>query len=262
MFGTRLFDRLMPGRRADYPLFEKPKLVSESSTDLQGAVSSPSLTLVSAEDIYRAGGRESGRAGEPVLLLKKGMEIEATQMPRLMRNGVKPSQFFIKPTDGDAQALENFSGFPVTHPLRETSAGLAKRIRGQKRVLMLDTDSKSMRRLTDCLFMCGFQLDNLHPVRLASSLHWALQKYLPHVLVVDYRLGGKQNGIQVLHAIKPVLPTLEQVILTAPPLHTLPGWEARRVEAFCEAGNAYLLFKPVNRFALKRILDLALQNAE
>lgn len=257
MFGMGGFGRSAPVRKPVRPLFDKQELPEESSSPFM---------LVSIEDIYRAINRlKTGRMGEPVLLLKKGIEVEATQLPRLMKNGANPSQFRIKSADGTVSeevTADSFAGLPVTNPIFEAPASLVRTLRSRKRAIMLDSDQKSLRRLTDCLFMCGFQLDNLHPVRLSSNLNWALQKYMPHVLVVDYHLSGKQNGIQVLHMLQPALPSLEQVILTTPPLQTLPGWEARRIETFCENGNVYLLPKPVNRFALKQILDEAIQNTD
>lgn len=261
MFGMDLFHRSTPVKKSLRPQFEKQQNAPEETP------SDESFMIVSVEDIYRAiNGLNRGRPGDPVLLLKKGIEVQATQLPRLMKNGADPSQFRLKAADG----TESFVSDPVvpmtnvmsmssmTHPLFEAPASLVRALRSQKRVLILDPEQKSLKRLIDCLFMCGFQLDKLHPVRMASSLHWALHKYTPHVLVIDYRLSEKQNGIQILHNLQGVLPSLEQVILTTPPLQNLSSWEARRIESFCENWNVHLLPKPVSRFALKQILDQAI----
>jgi CheY-like chemotaxis protein len=150
----------------------------------------------------------------------------------------------------------------MSNPILETPANLVRAIRIRKRVLILDPDQKSLKRLIDCLFICGFQLDNLHPVRMAASLDWALQKYMPHVLVVDYRLSeGQQTGIQILQGLQSVLPFLEQIILITPPLQMLSEWEARRVKSFCQVWNVKALPKPVNRFTLKQILDQAIRDS-
>lgn len=251
MFGLGGFTRSNPAKKPERQLFAPKKKPGEPS---------PPFKLISNEDIYRIIKRsKSDRAGEPVLLLKKGIEVEPEQLHRLMKNGVSPSQFRIRQADSEAlpeaAAWGVFEGAAATNPLLEVSAGLVRTLRGRKRALVLDSEPKSMRRLTDCLFMCGFQLDNIHPVRIASSLNWALQKYLPHLLVVDYQLSGKQNGIQILQTMYPALSALEQVILTVPSLSTLPAWEVRRLQAFCESRNVSLLPKPLNRFALKQILD-------
>jgi hypothetical protein len=256
MFGLGGFGRSQPVKKPERPLPARQAEPDES----------PPFTLVSIEDIYRVIKRlKTDRSGEPVLLLKKGIEVEADQLPRLMKNGANPSQFRIKQADGErlsqfatASALESAQ---VTNPLFEVPAALARTLRSRKRALVLDVEPKSMRRLMDCLFMCGFQLDNIHPVRIPSSLNWALQKYRPHVLVVDYQLSGKQNGIQVLQTMQPSLPFLEQVILIVPPLATLHGWEVRRLEAFCKNRSIFMLPKPVNRFTLKQILDESIRDS-
>lgn len=221
------------------------------------------VILVSTEDIYRAlNKRERNRQMEPVLLLKKGLEVAATQLPRFIKNGANPSQFRIKPLDGEpmvddasAETTQSPAQSPMTNPLRGFPASVVKAIRSRKRVLMLDPDQKSLKRLIDCLFICGFQLDNLHPLRVPSSLTWAINKYTPHVLVVDYHLSDAQNGLYLLQQVPSILDTVEQVILTIPPRQELTPGQFQQIEAFCSLRNVKILPKPVSRFTLKVILD-------
>ena len=128
-------------------------------------------------------------------------------------------------------------------------------IRNAKRVLILEPDSKSLKRIMDCLFSCGFQLERLHPVRIISSLDWALRKYTPHVLIVDYRLSGNPDGIQLLQELRPVLPVLERVILMTPPISKLSEREDERIDAFCNTWRIRRIAKPINRFSLGLALE-------
>ncbi|HEY9746333.1 MAG TPA: hypothetical protein V6C99_08960 [Oculatellaceae cyanobacterium] len=229
-----------------------------SSAEVGKKNPTPVFTLISQENIYRPRNPElAGHARKPVLLLKKGMEITANLLPKLVRNGADPAQFLIKSDDGKLTPA-SFMSSPLSDTNLQTDAptSLVRAIRSKKRVVLLDPDTKSLKRLTDCLFTCGFGLDNLYPVRMASGLSWALQKYAPHLLIVEYLLPGKQeNGLQALRELASVLPFLEQVILVAPPLQSLSDEESWEIQAFCRQWNVKTLSKPVNRFALKQILD-------
>lgn len=111
-----------------------------------------------------------------------------------------------------------------------------------------------MKRLIDCLFICGLQLDRIHPVRVSEHLSWALEKYRPQLLVVDYHLQGGQNGLETLTALHK-LPGVEKIILTLAPHPILSEAENRLIEEFCREKDIKILSKPVSRYSLNRILQ-------
>jgi hypothetical protein len=219
--------------------------------------------LVTREDIYR-----ENKGMEPILLLRKGYEVTPEELPRFIRNGAKPHQFQFKHTEEPLRAYQLLPKPPIqstpapvllrrTQPASDPPDTLSIRPQtgNRKKVLILEPDPKSMKRLIDCLFICGVPLDRIHPVRLAEHLNWVAEKYRPNVLVVDYALpGSAQTGLDVLTAVQH-LPWLERCILTVNPNQMPPkndNWQA--LEAICQERNIRLLVKPVNRRTLNRLL--------
>lgn len=221
--------------------------------------------LVTREDIYR-----ENKGLEPILLLRKGYEVTPEELPRFIRNGAKPHQFQLKYA---AEALVGHQApqklpqqpptTPVPMPVRRSkplpilSSGVSPipQTANLKRALILDPDPKSMKRLIDCLFICGIQLDRIHPVRMAEHLGWVGQKYRPHILVVDYELPGcSQTGLDILATMQH-MPWLERCILTLNPQQAfLSDDEQQAVKTFCQEKNIKILEKPVNRHTLNRLL--------
>lgn len=189
------------------------------------------VTLVTREDIYR----------EQVLLVKKGYEVEMDDLPRLIKNGAKPSQFTLKMSP--EEAAEQFLGH--SNPILQLA-------RSQKHVVVLDPDQKSLKRTIDCFFVCGFSLSNIHPVRLSAHLEWSLRKYQPQVLVVDYELLDGQDGLSLLNAMQRP-GGIEHVILTLP-ARAFSSEEESLILELSKRKHIQILKKPVSRFALNRLL--------
>lgn len=219
--------------------------------------------LVSKEDIYR-----ENRGMEPILLLRKGYEVSKEELPRFLRNGARPNQFQWKyglnqelpsanpiPLPPQPQNNRNYRG--TTSPIGTPGSPLGHptpTVKHRRKTLVLDSDQKSMKRLIDCLFVCGMPLDRIHPVRLAEHLPWAIDKYNPQILVVDYHLSGTYTGLEVLVAL-PHLSGLNQVILTISPRPVLSKDEEQLIQHFCQENNIKLLRKPVDRHTLNRLLQ-------
>jgi hypothetical protein len=215
--------------------------------------------LVSKEDIYR-----ENRGMEPILLLRKGYEVSQEELPRFIRNGARPNQFHVK----QGLPLEPHQSIPIPSsrpqaqpsPARKGTSssigvpGLPLKTKNRHKVLILDADQKSMKRLIDCLFICGTSLDRIHPVRLAEHLPWAIDKHQPQILIVDYHLSGPYTGLEVLVALQQPV-GIQQVILTISPRPTLTEDEHRLIQHFCRENNIKILRKPVDRHTLNRLLN-------
>ena len=224
-------------------------------------VSLPAGTLVSKEDIYR---ENKGMA--PILLLRKGFEVSMDELPRFIRNGARPHQFFFKPSNSpdiadievpealpqQLKALRRqgmMEEFGVVSPYRS----LQRDPRDRQRVLILEPDQKSLKRLIDCLFICGTPLDKIHTVRLPQQLAWAIAKYKPQILMVDYALSDQQTGLALLASLQS-LPGVEKIIFTIDSDSPLSEAEQQTLEALGPAAKVKLLPKPVSRFTVNRIL--------
>lgn len=214
--------------------------------------------LVSKEDIYR-----ENRGMEPILLLRKGLEVSQEELPRFIRNGARPNQFQVKhglphehqravpippSLQGQSVPMRKGTSSPIGTP-----PGLPLKPKNRRKVLILDADQKSMKRLIDCLFICGTPLDRIHPVRVAEHLPWAIDKHQPQILVVDYHLSGAYTGLEVLVALQPPI-GIQQVILTVSPHPALSDDEHRLIQHFCRENNIKILRKPVDRHTLNRLL--------
>lgn len=214
--------------------------MNESSPKSRNAV-----TLVSREDIYA-----QRLDHDPVLLLRKGSEITADDLPRLIRNGASPTQFRLEYDETQAYTRETElpaftrnTASPASDPISDAlrAEKLIRKKRSRQSVVILEPDQKSLKRLIDCLFVCGFSLPEIHPVRMASQLDWAIHKYSPQILVVDY------EGLQLLRNFD-CAHAPSQLIMTVSPDHELPE------ELYLEK-NIRILQKPVNRFDLNALLN-------
>lgn len=215
--------------------------------------------LVSREDIYR-----NDLAGEPILLLRKGFELTPEELPRFLKSGAQLHQFrhkhseeplrsvYQKPQRSEAsKPLSRGASNPLERelPPRELPARGLK----QKRALIVEPEQKSLKRLIDCLFICGLKLDRIHPVRVVSSAPWAVDKYRPHILVADYSLPGSIDGLTLLQAFSE-LSYVETLILVVSPTIVLSPEENASIEAIGQQKTVKILSKPVNRFEMQRIL--------
>jgi hypothetical protein len=223
----------------------------------------PAGTLVSKEDIYR-----ENKGMTPILLLRKGLEVSPDELPRLIRNGARAHQFLFKPAESHEVAtlpspaslphqLKSHRRHDLIEELRPTPPlayqPLAADPLQKKRVLILEPDQKSLKRLIDCLFICGTSLDRIHTVRIQDHLAWALDKYQPQILIVDYALPNQKTGLELL-ANFTALPGIEKIIFTLAPDAPLTAAEIETLETFCPEKNIRILKKPVSRFTVSRIL--------
>ena len=214
--------------------------------------------LVTREDIYR-----QDRGSEPILLLRKGFELTPEELPRFLKSGAQTHQFHYKhsgkllspgyqkpPRPGrERQSLSRGVSNPMEAPTP---------LRGiqQKRVLIVEPDQKNLKRLIDCLFICGLKLDRIHPVRVVSSAPWAMEKYRPQILVAGYELSDSIDGLTLLQAFAD-LSFVETLILTVPAGFLLSEEENEVIESLGQRKKIKILSKPVNRFTLQRILSNA-----
>ena len=206
------------------------------------------VVLVSREDIY------ASRGEEKILLLRKGTMIDAASFSKFERHGVHADQFEIQ-TSGIQTLDEPGKADPAvfsshTNPI--TAAPPA----AKKRALVLDPDPKSLTRTTDCLFVCGVNLDRIHPLRVARHLEWALEKYRPQVLVVDYMLNSGTDGLCLLTSVLEARTwdgVIEQTILTIDFRGRL-NHSQEEITAWADIHGISLIPKPVNRFTLHSFL--------
>lgn len=242
MFGFRGFGRVAAKQEASVPVAGRQSVV-----------------LVSKEDIYRpaVGGSPSA---EPVLLLKKGHAVEADELPRYIKNGAQPSQFQLRyqtetetaPHEADFQRNHTVQG--ATNPIKDPETA-NRQSRSRKRVLVLEPEQKSLKRLIDCLFLCGFNLDRIHPLRVPDHLEWSLEKYQPDILIIDYGLQYKgQSGLAMLKSLQDETGGCK-IILTLPARPRLAPLEEKLVRKICAGHGIGLLEKPVNRFDMNDVLE-------
>lgn len=237
------------------------------------------LVLVSQEDIYRPdqAGLQRDQKRQPILLLRKGQEIAAHDLPKLIQNGVRPDQVSFQYAENGtpfqlfdtaistAAANKTAASTPVISASKKIEAPVSVPVtpvsnratppshppmgRHQQEVLILESDPKQMKRLIDCLFVCGFDLNRIHPLRISNHLSWALRRHQPDVLIADYKLFMAENREGELSPEN----TPPRIIITtdanAAPfdLHQLQ-WPAH------EDQIVQVLPKPISRFAVKRLL--------
>lgn len=215
----------------------------------------PPGTLISREDIYR-----ESKGMPPILLLRKGYEVSPTELPRFIRNGARPHQFLFKPADDlEHNPLpQPFDRIPRQEFLEEISAGafdtsLQTPPRHKQRVLILEPDAKNLKRLIDCLFICGVPLDRIHSVRMPEQLAWAVEKYRPHLLVVDYHLPSGKTGLELLAGFNSLY-NASRIIFTLEANASLSNLEKKAFELAAPRLSIQLLKKPVSRFTVNRLL--------
>jgi hypothetical protein len=242
MFGFRGFGRIAK-REASVPAAGREPMI-----------------LVTREDIYRPASGANRETG-PVLLLKKGHALEPEDLPRYIKNGARPSQFQLQYADETHEQAMHPPEFQrripepaMANPILDPDT-LVRMARARKRVLVLEPDPKSMKRLIDCFFVCGFNLERIHPVRATGHLDWALEKYQPDILVIDYHLQrGGETGLSILESLHSSTAN-ERMILTIGPRPNLSEFEAKRIERLCDESEIAVLPKPINRFMLSHVLN-------
>jgi hypothetical protein len=252
-----MFGFLHQSNRDTMPVISPPSVsYSTSSTELPGI-------LVSKEDIYR---ENKGMA--PILLLRKGLEVSMEELPRFIRNGARPQQFEFKPAEQEFadEPGNNLTNYALSHQLRalHRQAFLEELNetpyppesgdpRHKKQVLVLEPDQKSLKRLVDCLFICGTPLDKIHSIRLPEQLGWAIDKYQPELLVIDYAFCMSGQGLQQLAGLAAgtsfaaIVFTLAQGIVLSPE-------STQKIQNACPAQTVRFLEKPVSRFTVYRLL--------
>lgn len=213
--------------------------------------------LVSSEDIYRF-----DRGLEPILLLRKGFELTPEELPRFLKSGAQPHQFHYKHTGHSlAKAPVNTQDIRRQHGMGNSILNPFKRLQKStqipyKQALIIEPDHKHMKRLVDCLFVCGIPLDQIHPVRVISSVPWAVEKYRPQILVANYELSNPIDGLSLLQ-IFAGLSFVETLILITPPHIDLSDEEQVALQRINQNKRIKLLTRPVNRFDLQLLLNEA-----
>ncbi len=216
-----------------------PKSIKPHSKKVASGSYSSLPILVSRDDIYDA--------EKTVLLLKAGTEISSADLPRLMRHGIKPGQFYLKdptvlPVDNSAveTGMSGMAGVYDSHDLHdatvdpdllawtqanecddtpEESSSLSqygvihpvqRSIREEKSVLVLDGDSRNIQKTVRCLEACGFYIGKLHPVRKVDHLAWSISKYRPQILIIDFESNiDATNGSALAGDIFALLDAIE-----------------------------------------------------
>ncbi|MEB3287047.1 MAG: hypothetical protein VKJ04_06050 [Vampirovibrionales bacterium] len=208
------------------------------------------IVLISKDDIYADEGKQ-------ILLLKQGMEVPSDLLPKLIGCGVDPARFELKDPIPAAEIPQ------IDLHSREALRSIRANALSKKHVLVLDTQQKSIQRSINALTQVGFTLGKIHPVRLSQYLGWALDKYEPSILVIDYELESRKipperSALDVLEELVGQTPDslaqLEQIIMTVSVASAsyIPDYEAfiQRVEAL----GIDVLFKPVLPKALEDIV--------
>jgi hypothetical protein len=250
-------------------MFGFQRLVRKAAeASLPAASNNTVMVLVSKEDIYR-----DNRGQTPILLLRKGQEVVPEDLTKLVQNGARPEQFRFQYKQNPSQNAMTFRASDLAQAFeqsRAASEGMSNPIttrenvqtvapanpqRHSKKVLILEPDQKSIKRLIDCLFVCGFNLQRIQPVRIPAHLNWTLERHCPQVLIVDYALGGQQNGLTLLLQTLPSLKGVEEVILTLDPQSPLPMAEEVGLRKACDENGIKILYKPISRFGLHQLLS-------
>lgn len=228
--------------------FMRPQANPQTNTPATGQQD----ILVSSEDIYRF-----DLGPEPILLLRKGFELSVSDLPRFLKNGAKRHQFHYKQNGQRLAKLppqKLLPGGGMANALQESARREAKIVRiPYKKALIVEPDPKHLKRLMDCLFVCGIPLDQIHPVRMASNAPWAVDKYRPQILVANYDLANPIDGLSLLQAFS-ALSFVESLILVLPSEVTLSTAEWSTVRRIQQQKPLQVLTRPVNRFDLRPLI--------
>jgi hypothetical protein len=212
-------------------------------------------TLVSSEDIYRF---DLGL--DPILLLRKGFELSPEELPRFLKSGAQLHQFHYKHSGQSlAKAPALAHGIHKRTGMGNSILATFKKPKKStqvpyKQALIIEPDQKHLKRLIDCLFVCGVPLDQIHPVRVVSSVPWALEKYRPQILMANYELSNTINGLSLLQILAD-LSYVETLVLILPPHIALSTEEQTALQRINQKKRIKLLTRPVNRFDLQPLLD-------
>ncbi|MBY0403101.1 MAG: hypothetical protein K2X66_04325, partial [Cyanobacteria bacterium] len=132
---------------------------------------------------------------------------------------------------------------------------------GQQTVVIYDLDDRGLKRMSNCLTSCDFPFNHIHPVPTVEHLTWALSKYKPTFLFMDfipYAPGTREQPslAQLMKMVENYTATsdvpLEHVILTT----KVPSDQDTLRQEMIELAHYYhakIIFKPVNRFSLSEI---------
>jgi hypothetical protein len=198
------------------------------------------VALVCNEDIYYHNG------DRPILLLRAGQEVDEALIPKLINFGVTPNQFRIEGNENPVYGIN-----PMSNPITSKVFGS----KHQEKIVIMDPDERSSKRLSDCLKACGIPSDNIQPVLIPDNLHWTLQKYEPTILFMDFVLDPSHPGLGTI--LKPLrdLSSLQKIIFTV----DLPPEKKRlrqQITDLAASNQTSVLFKPINRFVLNNLLTL------
>jgi hypothetical protein len=240
------------GTRKRLPMRAK-RIKSSSSPALD---SFKDFVLICQEDIFHPGSRR-----KPILLLSKGQEISTRDLPKLIMHGVQPEQFRFKPEETEEIPFEEVDEKPFSQAVATAvektkaatveaggSSSIAWRPLGKRRahtVVILESDPKILKRLIDCLFVCGYDLNKIHPVGVAANLAWTLERYKPDLLIGCLSLLSASLNAETLKLLPP------QLVMTVP---ESPGENSSTEVTLNNGTIAYCLYKPITRFALRQIL--------
>ncbi|MBK8190337.1 MAG: hypothetical protein IPK79_07785 [Vampirovibrionales bacterium] len=213
------------------------------------------VQLVAREDIVVVQG------GRSVLLARAGMSVSEELLPKLIRYGAEPSQFILEesaPTAAKASA-------PSLRPLRkqdESSQASAMmnpvrsrptQARNWHSILVIESDERACRRVSDALTLCGVRSKDIHLARSGAHLQQALQAFSPSVLIVSDAIHPVTSIIAYLRRLREES-CVERVGLISS-LSRLQEAERRKLLALASGSGVHVLFRPITPFSLTPLLE-------
>ncbi len=230
------------------------------------------LQLVAREDVF------SLQGDHPVLLIRAGKVVGEELFSKLVRYGVNPEQFVLKPiasenespvshavnrqeksgdeghTTSEKTLESERSNFKKTiNPMTDLKAEWSGTNLIRNKIVIYEPDARSLKRIVDGLVMSGVYLGDIYPVRTSGELEPSILKHEPIMVFVD-------PSFHVETSLFPRLKTLrrdygiEHILLT---LSVSRQDQDKRNQWMdkAERSGIDVLFKPMNPFALTPYVD-------
>jgi hypothetical protein len=128
-----------------------------------------------------------------------------------------------------------------------------KRTMSHHQVVVLEPDEKALKRLTHCLVACGIRESRIRSVRLPHHVGYAIDKYKPTLVFLDFMNGPDSMGVQTLRRLKPLPCVQHWNLLMSLPAEDLSLRE--KVKETLQKDNLSVFYKPINRFELLSMLN-------
>jgi hypothetical protein len=221
-----------------------------SSEDVGAFASLNAAQLVCTEDIYVP--------GQDVLLLKAGQVVQAGQIATLLKYGISPKQFRFEGDIPEGLALPphvlksaHLDDPATIDKALDTRAFLRN---CHKTIMVVDHDDRSLRRTIDNLLSCGVPLHKIHPIRVEAHLNWALEKYQPDLLMLDFAINGswvyKHDLVQRVGSLHKAV---NQVVLMVRDQSRSEG-AREALNYLTQDMGIRVIYKPLHRAQLKPLL--------